>query len=990
MSAQPHASSSGQRHGQHESSGTKPHHRSDKATKRMSSTSGATKEDAKMIGQWRIGRTIGKGSSGRVKIAKHSITGKYAAIKIVPKGLILNSRMSMSEAGARADKVLLGIEREIVIMKLIDHPNVLNLYDVWETSGELYLIMEYVPGGELFDYLVKQGRLPETEALHYFQQIIHAVDYCHRFNICHRDLKPENLLLDKEKNIKVADFGMAAWEASEKMLETSCGSPHYASPEIVAGQAYHGSSSDIWSCGIILFALITGRLPFDDDNIRVLLLKVKTGIFEMSDDVQGPVRDLLFRMLEKDPKKRITVSDARGQEWFTSQPVREIPGRPLVSPPSLDEVERPVNSEAEIDPDILGNLKTLWHGAPDEAIIEALMSKEKTWEKAIYHLLIKYRTRHLENYNLDEDEIAAAMQKKLDKKKREAAAANGKMQNGRLALQETSHARSSQNSSSPPPSRPQAPTPTKAQGINVKKDMGPTVSERMAKLNLPTRQAPQGPRPALSPRPSQRSQPSTPASEYPPMLAPVISVQQPSPNVQRTENNSPNGTTERPLSPINAPQIDNPAVQRFFDEVAQQLNTMSVRSSVASETLTAGYGANVTNMMADFGINFNFDTSSRSADNSQFADADDDQSDFMALHSPGLAANSDTYSLASGIGLGLGDNVGGRDSRRTSMLSNASVPYASSSVSRGTRIPSNGEERLTSPMPPTISEFAPRRAAPAPPTNAANPTANPARPRMERVPPPRLDLSTRQSDTQEERLLPRDSSYVVIDAEDAREGWESSQSSRGSMGSKWGDPTKLMRRKKSTVTQIEAIPFHPDLSGGLHSATSAYSSTPVTLSPKRSWFQNLFNFKPQPFTLWSYESISTTANTIQRELTNYGVRIAVERTKDQTILRCRVNDMRDQRGNVIFSKPVMFKVEILKAASTPSRYTSGVIMTLVKGAQSSFRDVCDRLRQNYRLDQAIAHPSTPASTAVSFATNHSAGHKTPVPSSAGSSGARFM
>lgn len=97
-----------------------------------------------------------------------------------------------------------------------------------------YLIMEYVPGGELFDYLVKRGRLPVSEALHYFQQIIHAVDYCHRFNICHRDLKPENLLLDKDKNIKVADFGMAAWEAGERMLETSCGSPHYASPEIVA------------------------------------------------------------------------------------------------------------------------------------------------------------------------------------------------------------------------------------------------------------------------------------------------------------------------------------------------------------------------------------------------------------------------------------------------------------------------------------------------------------------------------------------------------------------------------------------------------------------------------------------------------------------------------------------------------------------------------------------------------------------------------------
>lgn len=233
----------------------------------------------------------------------------------------------------------------------------------------------------------------------------------------------------------------------------------------------------------------------------------------------------------------------------------------------------------------------------------------------------------------------------------------------------------------------------------------------------------------------------------------------------------------------------------------------------------------------------------------------------------------------------------GRDSRRTSMLSNASAPYASSTVSRGTRIPSNGEERLASPVPTGVSEFAPRRTAPAPPNSgtAGNPVT---RPRIERVRPPTLDFSTnQQADAHEERLLPRDSSYVVIDADDAREGWQSSQSSRGSMTSRWADPSKLMRRKKSTVTQIEAVPFHPDLSGGMHSATSGYS-TPATPSPKRSWFQNLFNFKPQPFTLWSYESISTTANTVQRELTNYGVRIAVERLKDQTILRCKINEMR--------------------------------------------------------------------------------------------------
>lgn len=143
----------------------------------------------------------------------------------------------------------------------------------------------------------------------HFQSLssIAGVDYCHRFNICHRDLKPENLLLDQDRNIKIADFGMAAMERVDKLLETSCGSPHYASPEIVAGLNYHGSSSDIWSCGIILFALLTGRLPFDDENIRNLLAKVKDGRFTMPRDLPADAQDLIRRMLETDPAKRITV-----------------------------------------------------------------------------------------------------------------------------------------------------------------------------------------------------------------------------------------------------------------------------------------------------------------------------------------------------------------------------------------------------------------------------------------------------------------------------------------------------------------------------------------------------------------------------------------------------------------------------------------------------------------------------------------------------------
>ncbi|EIN09533.1 Pkinase-domain-containing protein, partial [Punctularia strigosozonata HHB-11173 SS5] len=343
--------------------------------------------DPHRIGNWKIGRVIGQGSSGRVRVARNSITGQHAAVKIVSKTSVFNSRMSgICELGDDADQILLGIQREIVIMKLIDHPNIMRLYDFWETSSELFLILEYVEGGELFEYLCKKGALPTAEALGYFQQIICAVDYCHRFKIAHRDLKPENVLLDKDKNIKIADFGMAAWQVHDKsgLLRTACGSPHYAAPEVIRGEAYNGSMSDIWSCGIILYALLMGKLPFDDEDLTVLLEKIKSGKYTVSASMNPLAKDLLARMLELDVNKRITMDKILLHPFFVSQPPKQTCSS---SVPGLDALDRPVGGLLDVDPEILRNLCTLWHESSKAEVLERLASDEQNLEKDIYRLL---------------------------------------------------------------------------------------------------------------------------------------------------------------------------------------------------------------------------------------------------------------------------------------------------------------------------------------------------------------------------------------------------------------------------------------------------------------------------------------------------------------------------------------------------------------------------------------------------------------------------
>lgn len=391
------------------------------ATKRLSQISTNTTGSSKRrkaqnkIGPWKLGRTLGRGSTGRVRLAKNVHTGKLAAVKIVPK-LNFKKLENPKYKNNDATKLPYGIEREIIIMKLIAHPNIMGLYDVWENKNDLYLILEYIEGGELFDYLIKRGKLLEFEAIGYFKQIIHGISYLHQFNICHRDLKPENLLLDFNKNIKIADFGMAALEVDRRLLETSCGSPHYASPEIVAGKNYHGAPSDIWSCGIILFALLTGHLPFDDENIRKLLLKVQNGKFIMPNELTWEAKDLISRMLQVNPNDRIPIEDILRHPLLTKYPddaaIALLARNDLILHSNI----KPIQSVDNLDLEIVRNLCILFHNCPEEKVIKCLLSPKRTPEKMFYYLLMKYRNEHSSptgttNYVDDDTDLTASESK---------------------------------------------------------------------------------------------------------------------------------------------------------------------------------------------------------------------------------------------------------------------------------------------------------------------------------------------------------------------------------------------------------------------------------------------------------------------------------------------------------------------------------------------------------------------------------------------------
>uniref|UniRef100_A0A3Q2CYN5 BR serine/threonine kinase 2 n=1 Tax=Cyprinodon variegatus TaxID=28743 RepID=A0A3Q2CYN5_CYPVA len=330
---------------------------------------------ANYVGPYRLEKTLGKGQTGLVKLGIHCVTGQKVAIKIV-------NREKLSES------VLMKVEREIAILKLIEHPHVLKLHDVYENKKYLYLVLEHVSGGELFDYLVKKGRLTPKEARKFFRQIISALDFCHSHSICHRDLKPENLLLDEKNNIRIADFGMASLQVGDSLLETSCGC--FVLVCFIQGEKYDGRKADAWSCGVILFALLVGALPFDDDNLRNLLEKVKLGVFHMPHFIPPDCQNLLRGMIEVDATKRLTLEQIQKHTWYLAGKNEPEPEQPVPRKVAI----RMLGSSEEIDPDVLESMHSLGCFRDKEKLSKDLLSEEDNQEKMIYFLLLDRKERY--------------------------------------------------------------------------------------------------------------------------------------------------------------------------------------------------------------------------------------------------------------------------------------------------------------------------------------------------------------------------------------------------------------------------------------------------------------------------------------------------------------------------------------------------------------------------------------------------------------------
>ncbi|XP_049601342.1 serine/threonine-protein kinase MARK2 isoform X9 [Syngnathus scovelli] len=278
-----------------------------------------TSDEQPHIGNYRLLKTIGKGNFAKVKLARHVLTGKEVAVKIIDKTQLNSSSLQK-------------LFREVRIMKMLNHPNIVKLFEVIETEKTLYLVMEYASGGEVFDYLVAHGRMKEKEARAKFRQIVSAVQYCHQKCIVHRDLKAENLLLDADMNIKIADFGFSNEFTLGNKLDTFCGSPPYAAPELFQGKKYDGPEVDVWSLGVILYTLVSGSLPFDGQNLKELRERVLRGKYRIPFYMSTDCENLLKKFLILNPSKRGSLEQQIMRDRWMNVGHEEEELKPYIEP----------------------------------------------------------------------------------------------------------------------------------------------------------------------------------------------------------------------------------------------------------------------------------------------------------------------------------------------------------------------------------------------------------------------------------------------------------------------------------------------------------------------------------------------------------------------------------------------------------------------------------------------------------------------------------
>ena len=341
-------------------------------------------EKRKKIGDYLLLSTIGRGTFSKVKLGLHIPTKQKVAIKLLHKEKI-NDEADIER-----------IRREIHILSIVRHPNIVQLYETLTSDNNIYIIMEYIEGKDLFQYIYSMNHLTEFKSSQLFRQLISCLEYIHKLGIVHRDIKPENILLNKNKKIlKLVDFGLSNTYEKDELVRTACGSPCYAAPEMISGKDYEGFYSDLWSCGVVLYCMLVGRLPFDDEDIKKLYHNIKIANYVMPNFLSNYTQDILRKILVTNPKKRIKLE--------------ELKRHPFLLMSQKATMYKGINVEVyeiQVDYEIVQKMKEKYFNDDEDCnvncdiIVENIKNNLHNKIKTIYYSLLKEKNEsNSNNYN---------------------------------------------------------------------------------------------------------------------------------------------------------------------------------------------------------------------------------------------------------------------------------------------------------------------------------------------------------------------------------------------------------------------------------------------------------------------------------------------------------------------------------------------------------------------------------------------------------------